>query len=174
MEMTCFRIAVVAVLAVLPVCAGADVYRCVGTDGKILYSDSPCPQGATQQSNITSTVGACSTAECEAKRQQEANDAQERLRAQKDELADLDRRRRSELEAERERAAQEELRLRGSVNVMPVSAAEEDAETYPLYYPGPPYGLGNRPCRPRCGDLRPRPPHASQLPRQEPATRLRR
>ena len=159
--------------ALLPVCASADVYRCVGTDGKTLYSDSPCPLGATQKSNITTEVGACNTAECGAKRQQEAYDAHEQLRAQKEELAELtDRRRRYELAAERERVTLEELRWRASVDAR--LAAAEEAATYPLYYPVYPYAPGIRPCGQRCNHLSPRPHHASQpLLRQQRVARLR-
>lgn len=177
MQIPYFQMTVVAVLAALPIGASADVYRCVGTDGKTLYSDSPCPRGATQKFNITTAVGACSTAECEAKRQQEANDARERLRAQKEELAEFaDKRRRSEIEALRERAELEELRWRLSVDARLAAAADEaaNAAAYPLYYPVYPYAPGIRPCGQRCLNHRPRPPHANQpLPRHEQAARLR-
>ena len=173
MQMPYFGMTVVAILALLPVCASADVYRCVGTDGKILYSDSPCPHGATQKSNITTAVGACTTAECETKRQQEAYDAREQLRAQKEELAELtDRRRRYELEAERARVELEEVRWRSAADAR-LAAAEEAAHAG-VYYPAYPYARGIKSCGPRCNDLRPRPPHASQpLPRQERVARLR-
>lgn len=162
---------IVAALAALPMCASADVYRCVGPDGKTLYGDSPCPSGAAEKANITTAVGACTTVECETKRQQETNDARDRLRAQKEELAELaDKRRRSEIETER--AMLEELRWRQSVDGKLATAADDAA--YPLYYPTYPYGPGIRPCGQHCMKVRPRPPHAHQpLPRPERGVRLR-
>ena len=174
MQMPYFGMAVIALWALLSVCASADVYRCVGADGKTLYSDSPCPHGATQKSNITTAVGVCATPECEAKRQQEAYDAREQLRVQKEELAGLtDRRRRYELELERERAALEEARWRSSIDAR-LAAAEEAASYSPYYYPVYPYAPGIRPCGQRCSNLRPRPHPVSQPRlRQAPSPRLR-
>jgi hypothetical protein len=85
--------AMLAALATVPMAVHADVYRCIGPDGKTLYSDSPCPREAVQKSNISAAVGLCSTAECEAKRQQAVQDARERLRAEKQELAEFSARR---------------------------------------------------------------------------------
>ena len=173
MQMPYLGMTVAAILALLPVCASADVYRCVGTDGKILYSDSPCPQSATQKSNITTAVGACTTAECEIKRQQETYNAREQLRAQKEELAELtDKRRRYELEVERERT--EAMRWRSSVDSRLADEAAYAADN-PFYYPVYPFATGIRHCGgQRCDNLRPRPHHVSKPPqRQARVARMR-
>jgi hypothetical protein len=54
----------------LPAAAAADIYRCVSPDGGTSYSDSPCPGSAAISSNVTELIGTCSTAECEAQREQ--------------------------------------------------------------------------------------------------------
>ena len=158
------RLTILAILMALPIAAQADVYRCVGPDGTTLYSDSPCPREAVQKSNITTSVGACNTAECEAKRQQEADDARLRLRAEKDELADLTEKRRLEdAQTQRERARLDELRWRESVEARLAAAAQEaaDAAAYPPYYPALSPVL--RPCGWRCGKPHHR-PHADARP----------
>ena len=136
-----------AALVVLSTAVQADVFRCVGPDGKTLYSDSPCPHDTVRKSNITDAVGACSTAECESKRQQTLNEARERLRAEKTELADMTQKR-----LERERAAFEEQRWRQAVESQMAANANQAAQAvgnpiyYPLY-PGYPIVPGGRPCR---------------------------
>ena len=159
-----------AALAVLSTAASADVFRCIGPDGKTLYSDSPCPHDAVQKSNITDAVGACNTAECESKRQQTVNDARDRLRAEKTELAEMTQKR-----MERERASFEEQRWRQAVESQMAASANQAAlaAENPMYYPvypGYPIVPAGRPCRGnRCltPDHRPnpgtpgKPPHVS-------------
>ena len=168
--------AMFAVLIVLPFgTAWADIYRCHGVDGKTLYSDSPCPNEATRKSNITSTVGACTTQECEAKRQQEAIEARERLRAEKEELAErTSKRRQEDLDYERERARLDELRWRQSVEARLAAAAHEaaNAVAYSPYYPVYPAFQPVRPCR-HCGKPPHRPLHVGPLPEREQGVRLR-
>jgi hypothetical protein len=146
--------AVAAVLAALPIAAQADIYRCTGSDGKTLYSDSPCPHDAVQKSNISAAVGVCSTAECETRRQLAMEDARERLRADKAELAVFaEKRRIAELELERERISLEALRLSQSV------AAKDEAAYAPYYYPVYPLYPWVRPCGSRCFKAQLRPNH---------------
>jgi hypothetical protein len=149
------QIAVLIVLAALPFAAQADVYRCTGSDGKTLYSDSPCPHDAVRKANITAAVGVCGTAECETRRQQAVEDARERLRSDKQELAVLTEKRRiAELETERERATLEALRLRQSMESgMAASDEVVYAGAYAPYYAGYPIYSWGRPCGSRC--LRP-------------------
>lgn len=175
MQITSARLSMFAILLTLPFgCAWADIYRCHGMDGKTLYSDSPCPHEAVQKSNITSMVGACTTQECEGKRQQEAIDARERLRADKEELAErTSKRKQEDLEYERERARLEELRWRQSVEARLAATADDaaNAVAYSPYYPAYPVLRPVRPCR-HCGWPN-KHPHATQLPDSERAVRLR-
>jgi hypothetical protein len=151
-----FSILTFAALAALSTTAHADVFRCVGADGKTLYSDSPCPQSAVQKSNITDAVGACNTAQCESKHQQTVNDALERLRAEKTELADMTQKR-----LERERVSLEEQRL--AIESQMAASADQAAMAAgnSVYYPAYPTAAG-WPCRgSRCSasDRRRHPDH---------------
>jgi hypothetical protein len=143
------QMVVLIVLAALPIAARADVYRCTGSDGKTLYSDSPCPHDAVRKANITAAVGVCGTAECETRRQQAVEDARERLRLDKQELAVLTEKRRiAELETERERASLEALRLRQSMQSGFAAGADDTvyAGAYAPYYAGYPIYWWGRPC----------------------------
>ena len=133
--------------------ASADVFRCVGADGRTLYSDSPCSRDAVQTANITDEVGACSTSACESKRQQTENDARARLRADKADLADMAQKR-----MERERASFEEQRWQQEMESQ-IAARANDAALLanpPYYYSAYPVGIAGRPCR---GDRCLRPDH---------------
>ena len=133
-----------AALAALSTGAHADVFRCVGPDGRTLYSDSPCPHDAVQKSNITGAVGACNTAECESKRQQTVNNARERLRAEKTELAAMTQQR-----MERERTSFEQQRWQQALESQMAASADQAAlaAANPVYYPAYPIGYAGRPCR---------------------------
>src|ERR1700674_1731396 len=151
MRVPFLRIATLTALATVPLAVHADVYRCIQPDGKTLYSDSPCPREAVQKSNISAAIGLCSTAECESRRQQTVEDARQRLRAEKEELAELTAKRRlAELEAERARL--DELRYRQSVETRLAAAADDaaNAAAYSPYYPVFPISGGVRPCGSRC------------------------
>jgi hypothetical protein len=160
--MSYVRLTILAILTALPIAAQADVYRCVGADGRTLYSSSPCPREAVHKSNITASIGACKTAECEARRQQQADDARQRLRAEKDELADLTEKRRLEdAQMQRERAALDESRWREAVEARLAAAQEAaGAAAYPPYYPALAPVL--KPCGWRCG----KPHHRSHADRR--------
>jgi outer membrane murein-binding lipoprotein Lpp len=136
--------------------ARADIYRCIAPDGKTLYGDAPCPRGAVHNSNITTAVGACTTAECAAKREQLAGKARERLRAEQEQLAQFtDRRQRNEIAAENERARLDTLLWRQSVDARLAVMANEpgNAIAYAPYYPIYPVYPILKPCGWRCGGL---------------------
>lgn len=144
--------------------ARADIFRCLAPDGKTLYSDAPCLRGAIRSSNITTAVGACSTSECTAQREQAAGYAREQLRSEQELLANLtDKRRRDELDAARERARLDDLVWRQSVEARLATAAGEPAYAagYPFYYPIYPVYPAVKPCGWRCVGLHPRPHNAA-------------
>jgi hypothetical protein len=140
----------------------ADVYRCVAPDGKTLYGDAPCPREAVRKSNITTTVGACTTAECAAKREQLTGQARERLRTEQEQLAEFaDRRQRNEIAADKERARLEALAWRQSMEATPAAMGSEPANTiayapYYSFYPVYPVHSIVKPCGWRCFGLHPR------------------
>lgn len=154
------RLAILVVLAAVPWgTARADIYRCTVPDGKTLYSDAPCPRAALHSSNITAAVGACSTTECIAQREQAAGDARERLRAEREQLAEFaDKRRRDEIDSAKERARLDELLWRQSVETRLAAAADEAAyaPAYPGYYPIYPAYAVVKPCGWRCLGPHPR------------------
>jgi hypothetical protein len=147
------------VLALIPWSAArADIFRCLAPDGKTLYSDAPCPRGALRSSNITTAVGACSSSECTAQREQAAGYARERLRSEQELLADLtDRRLRAELDAAAKRAHTDDLMRQQWIEARLATAADETAYAagYPSSYLYPVYPAV-RPCGWRCVGLHPR------------------
>jgi hypothetical protein len=152
------RLAVLLALAASPWDAvRADIFRCQAPDGKTLYSDIACPHAA-RSSNITSAVGACTTSECIAQREQAAGYARERLRSEQEVLANLtEKRLRSELDAATERARLDGLVWRQSLAAR-VAGGDETAG-YPVYYPFYPLYRAGRPCGSRCAGLHPRQHH---------------
>lgn len=128
------------------------------------YSDSPCPRAAIRSANITTAVGACSTSECTAQREQAAGYARERLRSEQEWLAGLtEKRLRAELDYAKERARLDELGWRQSVEARLAVAANEPgyAAGYPYYYPIYPVYPGVKPCGWRCAGLQPRRAHGA-------------
>jgi uncharacterized protein DUF4124 len=161
MRFSLTRIAICACFAAFTSAAQADIYRCVDADGGTSYSDAPCPRTAKSKSNITDSVGACTTAECEEQRRQKADEARQRLRAEKEELSELTAKRR-QAEADYERARLEELRYRKAVEDRLAALADEAAQgiNHP-YYDDPGYAWYPgvvRPCGRRC-NLQPSPHH---------------
>jgi len=180
MRLSLTRLMISAALAALAVSAQADIYRCVNTDGSTSYSDKPCPQSAKSKSNITDSVGACTSAQCEEQRRQQADEARARLRAEKEELSNMEsRRKRVEADYERERARLEELRYRQSIEDRLAALADQAAQGIynPDYgfpgFPGyPVYPVIGRPCGRNCSP-HPR-PHTDGTKRpKEPSVRLR-
>jgi hypothetical protein len=165
-------------LAASPAVVFADIYRCIAPDGGTLYSDSPCPREAVRKSNITNDVGACNDAKCEAQRRAQADEARERLRAEKQELSEMAlQRREANIQLERERLQLEALRYQHEIDERLAGMANQSQEaappeTYPVYpgYPGVVV-----PCGAHCGKAH-RPPHRRNhtKPRSdEPSVRLR-
>jgi hypothetical protein len=175
MRFSLTRIAICAGFAALTSAAQADIYRCVDTDGGTSYSDAPCPRNAKSKSNITDSVGACTTAQCEEQRRQRADEARQRLHAEKEELSELTAKRR-QAEADYERARLDELRYRKAVEDRLAVLADQAAQgiNNPYYdYPGDPsYPVVMRPCGRNCSP-HPRPhPDVTKRPK-EPSVRLR-
>ena len=160
------RLALLFAFAALARLAQADIFRCTGPDGHTLYSDSACPSDSLRQSNITANLGECSTVECEAAREQQADEARARLRADKAQLEVLTERRRAQaIEDERERAQAEALRWREAMDQrLAILAQEADATAgYPLYGGYPVYVVP-KPCTQRClHPSQPRRPHPDHV-----------
>jgi len=155
------RFTVLLILAAIPWGAvRADIFRCQASDGKTLYSDTTCPHGAVRSSNITNAVGACTTSECMAQREQAAGYARERLRSEQEVLANLtETRLRAELDAATERARLEGLLSRQSLAARLAADETVGGAGYPVYYPYYPVYPTVRPCGSRCAGLHPRQHH---------------
>jgi glutamate-1-semialdehyde aminotransferase len=171
------RIALFAGLVALSSLATADIYRCVDADGTTLYSDIPCARNAKANANITEEVGACTTAQCEEQRQQQAEEARRRVRAEKDELNDaVAKRRQTSADYERERILIEEQRSRRALEERLAAMADQAAlATGTPYYdnPGYPiYPIVTRPCGRHCKPL-PQPTVDVNKKRKEPSVRGR-
>lgn len=149
------RLAMLASLA-LPAAATADIYRCVGADGRTTYSDSPCPRSAAA-TNVTGQVQACTTPECEAQREKARAAAQARLIEDKAAAQQMQEQRIKAEAADLERRIRvEALRRQTAVDLAQqeaVSGVYAPAYPYPAYplYPG--YGQVGRWDGPGCKDL---------------------
>src|SRR5438045_9385536 len=129
MRLLAIRTALFAGLIALASIAHADIYRCVGADGNTLYSDTPCARDARSNSNITENVGACTTAQCEEQHRQQAEEARQRVRSEKEELADIaSKRRQADADYERERARLAEQRYRRAIEDRLPSTADQAAQ----------------------------------------------
>lgn len=73
--------------------AHAAIFRCVDPAGDVSYRDSPCPDSASMSANITDAVQACVTPECQAQLEQARASAEERLRAERAVLTEMQERR---------------------------------------------------------------------------------
>jgi hypothetical protein len=153
------RCALVAALA-LPCAAVADIYRCVGADGRTSYSDSPCPRASTS-TNVTEQVQACATPECEARLEKTRAEAKARLAEEKATVLQMQEQRRKAEAAELEqRIRLEQLRRQAALDLAqqePASVTYAPAYPYPAYplYPG--YGPVGRWDGVGCRDLECRP-----------------
>jgi hypothetical protein len=153
----------------------ADIYRCVNAGGEVTYGDAPCP-GEAMSSNITEAVGACTTAECEAQVERARASAEERLRAERAALSEMQERRlrAEELDLQRRLQMQQD-QLNSLEGQLAAQRAADSGVYYPAYplYPGVDYpGFG------RLGfgrDLRPgpRPCNGSFCPRFDRTPRAR-
>jgi len=66
--------------------ANADIIRCNDANGNTLYTDSACPAGMRVVGS-TSFPQSCAAEDCERRRERDFKEAQERVRAEKEELA---------------------------------------------------------------------------------------
>jgi hypothetical protein len=66
--------------------ANAGVMRCSDARGNTLYTDSACPAGM-RAVDVISFPQSCTTVDCDRRREREIDEARERLRAEKEELA---------------------------------------------------------------------------------------
>jgi hypothetical protein len=175
MRFSPIQLSVCAALVALASAAHADIYRCVGADGNTLYSDTPCARDTRSTSNITESVGACTTALCEEQRRQQADEARQRVRSEKEELADLVNKRRQADDA-RERAQLDEVRYRRAIEERLSSMADQAAQATnnPYYdYPGyPVYPVVVRPCGRHCNTHLPHKPDLTKKPK-EPSVSIR-
>ena len=171
------RFALFASLLATSSMAWADIYRCVDADGATLYSDTPCARNARVKSNITEEVGACTTPQCEEQHRQQAEEARQRVRAEKDELNEaVAKRRQAGVDYERERILIEEQRSRKALEDRLAAMADQAAQgtSTPYYdYPGyPVYPIVGRPCGRHCKPF-PQPTPDLNKKRKEPSVRLR-
>ena len=174
MDLSLTRISILVGLVALASAARADIYRCVDADGSTLYSDTPCARNAKSKANITESVGACATAQCEEQQRQQANEARQRLRAEKEELNDaVSRRRQADAAYERERTEQLYRKALEDRLAAMADQAVQGANNLYYDYPGYPiYPIANRPCV-RC---RPTPlpvPGIDKKRAREPSVRLK-
>ena len=100
--------------------AYADIFRCVDKGGNSLFTDRPCPSG-TRATDITTAVQVCGSADCLERLERDYQAAEERRRAEREQLEFLkeESRRRAE-----EEASLEALRAREAVVPEPVAPVE--------------------------------------------------
>lgn len=126
---------VVGCALMLPALAPADIYRCVGPTGDTTYSDAPCPDSAAMSSNITALLDHCTTAECEAQREQARSQARERLEQERELLSTL-----TEARLKSEALYLDRLVRLEELRTLEERLALERAQQSEVYYPA--YGLG--------------------------------
>ncbi|HEX4984761.1 MAG TPA: DUF4124 domain-containing protein [Burkholderiales bacterium] len=113
-----------------PAAADAGVLRCTDGAGKTLYTDSACPAGM-HAVGTSIAAAACATPECERRRELDLEQANARLRADKEELAAMTAaRQQREMEERRLDEQRYEAQLR-SAAMLPEPA--NDAVYYPAY-----------------------------------------
>jgi hypothetical protein len=176
------RIAGAIGVAVLAAPAHADIFRCVDPAGEVSYSDMPCPAGHALSANITESVQACTTPECQAQMERARASAEERLRAERAALNDMqDRRLRTEeLDLQRQLQLQQMDRLETLEAQLAAQRAADSGVYYPGYplYPGgfgdPGFGkAGHRPCAgAACGSRPERRPGAHRKAFREPSVNV--
>jgi hypothetical protein len=109
--------------------ANADILRCHDANGGTLYTDSACPSG-TRAVGATSLPQACAAGDCERRRERDIEEAHERLRAEKEQLAAYTaERHKRELEDRWLDEARYEAELRSAAAMQ----AASDQAVYPIY-----------------------------------------
>ena len=111
--------------------ANAEVMRCSDASGHTLYTDSTCPAGM-RATSVPTLPQSCTTQDCDRRREREFNEAHERLRAEKQELAayTLERHKR-EIEDRRLDEARYEAELRNA-QTSQLSLDETFYSAYPI------------------------------------------
>jgi hypothetical protein len=114
-----------AIAAALLLAGGAhaqQIFRCTDRQGRVTYSDSACPPGSARARDITSAVQVCADEQCESRRQQEVESAQQRLREDKVALAEMTaQRRKTEAEYQEHMARLQEIKARQAASERMVS-----------------------------------------------------
>jgi hypothetical protein len=116
----------------------AEIYRCIGQGGKTLFTDSPCPK-SMRTADVIAYPPACATADCAERERQQRAEA-ERQRAAADQLAEL----------RRVRELQDEIARLRSMQAAQSQAVPQETLQEPLYpyYPAliVPGGCNGRGC----------------------------
>jgi hypothetical protein len=103
------------------------VFKCTDRQGRITYSDSPCPTNSAKARDITSAVQVCADEECDSRRQREVELARQRLHEDKLALAEMTaQRRKAEAEYQEHVTRLQEIKARQA-------AAERTALNDPYY-----------------------------------------
>lgn len=110
--------------------AHADILRCRDAGGKTLFTDTKCPDG-TQVVATTPTPQACTTGECDRRRERDLQEARQRARAEKEELAAMTAERHRKEIADRQL---DEARYEAEMR-MQAYAGSQEPTVYPVYYP---------------------------------------
>ena len=110
--------------------ANADIIRCGDANGNTLFTDTGCPTGM-RNVGATSFAQSCSTEDCARRRERDLKEAQERVRAEKEELAAYTaERHKQEIEERWLDEARHEAELRDG---KAKQAASNDEGIYPAY-----------------------------------------
>ncbi|MBI3528396.1 MAG: DUF4124 domain-containing protein [Betaproteobacteria bacterium] len=109
--------------------ANADILRCNDANGNALYTDSACPAGM-RAVGVTSFPLSCATEDCERRRERDLNEAYERVRAEKAQLAAYTAERHKR---ELEDRWLDEARYEAELHSAEAAQASSDEVVYPAY-----------------------------------------
>jgi len=119
--------------------SNAEVIRCSNANGDTLYTDAACPAGM-RTVRVTPLPQSCTTGDCEQRRERAIKEANDRVRAEKEELAAYAAERRKR---ELEDRWLDEARYEAEMRVTEVSHVSPDEVIYPVYpLAGIPFGCG--------------------------------
>jgi hypothetical protein len=123
--------------------AHAEIYRCVDAGGDTTYQDAPCGAGHSMAANITELVQSCTTQECQAQLVRAREQAEERLRADRAALSEMQERRlhSEEIDLQRRQQSQQFERMRTYEAQLAAQQGADGGVYYPAYplYPGAGY-----------------------------------
>ena len=132
MQMKPSALVLFAATSLLATAADAGVLRCSDATGKTLYTDTKCPENMRVVGE-TPVPQACTTDECDRRREREVAESKERARAEKEELAGLTaERHKQEIEDRRIDEARYEASLRSAAVTTPVANEELVYPAYPI------------------------------------------